>query len=619
MRFVHRWIVPMLGVACAGVIPVTGCTGGAATSSPVTQATLSFSLGSSSVVVPQDGAPATVALNVTGPSGSETLGVTNIPTGISVQFTQAGSASLSGTLTFTSTASVATGIYMPNLTVTVGSQTATQGFTLVSAVVTKVGNTPDSSLGVKGHLQQFMSTSFQISSSTSDFFGYGPTTGTLVDTLNALRPQHVIVQAGSYAAPMVSHANTPSDWNFDALDETVQPLLESGDQSPEIQIAVAPAWMCLPNGNFDIANHLQDFATYAANLVRYYNTGGFTWAGRSFEPISTRPITWWGIFNEPNLSGLTAGQYVTLYNTVVPAMLAVDPTLKFSAMEFSGNGLGTIGAGDPELYLPIFFSPANSGGVDVPVNSLSMHLFGGCGQLTTDATMFAAVPQFASDIQYFYQQLATRPDLASVPVWVTENNVDADIALPNGTSNCNPGKVFVADPRGTSAFFAAWRPYVFSQLGKAGNQAFYHWTFNGNTQYGEVDANGNPYLSYWVDRTLATLFPYPAGGPGPQILNLSATDTSSIDSLAVQNPNGTLTVMIVDLAVHSGTDDNGTGNPRTVVVDLSSWNNFAAASLVTIDANTDISTGPSGVGITPAPRIPVTLPGYGVAFLTLTP
>ena len=619
MRFFHRWLGSTLGIACAGLIPVTGCTGGAATSSPGTQTTLSFSLGSSSVVVPQDGTPATVALNVTGPSGAETLSVTNMPAGISVQFTQASSTSLSGTLSFTSTATVIAGNYAPNLTVTVGSQSASQGFTLVSAVVAKVARTPDTSLGVKGYLQQFMSTSFQVSSSTNDFFGYGPTTGAIEATLNALQPQHVRVQAISAAVPMVSDTNTPSDWDFDALDETVEPLLETGDQSPEIQIAVAPAWMCLPNGNFDITHHLHDFATYAANLVRYYNTGGFTWGGRSFEPISTRPITWWGIFNEPNLNGLTAGQYVTLYNTVVPAMLAVDPTLKFSAMEFSGYGLGTIGAGDPELYLPIFFAPANAGGADVPVNSLSAHLYGTCDQLTTDAAVFAAVPQFVSSIQYFYEELATRPDLAGVPVWVTENNVNADYPLPNGTSNCNSGRAFIADPRGTDAFFAAWRPYVFSQLGKAGNQALYHWTYNGDTQYGEVDDNGNPYLSYWVDRTLATIFPYPAGGPGAQILTLAATNNSSVESLAVQNPNGTLTVMIVDYAAQSSTDDNGGGAARSVVVDLSSWNNFAAASLVTIDANTNTATGPSGVGVTPATRMTITLPGYGVAFLTLTP
>jgi len=56
-----------------------------------------------------------------------------------------------------------------------------------------------------------------------------------------------------------------------------------------------------------------------------------------------------------------------------------------------------------------------------------------------------------------------------------------------------------------------------------------------------------------------------------------------------------------------------------VVVDTSSLGSFTAASLMTIDAATSASNGPSGIGITPASRINVTLPGYGVAFLRLTP
>jgi hypothetical protein len=56
-----------------------------------------------------------------------------------------------------------------------------------------------------------------------------------------------------------------------------------------------------------------------------------------------------------------------------------------------------------------------------------------------------------------------------------------------------------------------------------------------------------------------------------------------------------------------------------LVVDLSSFSPFSAASLLTIDANTNVSTGPSTVGVTPASRITITLPGYGAAFLSLTP
>ncbi len=45
-----------------------------------------------------------------------------------------------------------------------------------------------------------------------------------------------------------------------------------------------------------------------------------------------------------------------------------------------------------------------------------------------------------------------RTNLANVPIWVTENNVNADYDNGNGMSNCIPGQKFVLDPRGTSAF-----------------------------------------------------------------------------------------------------------------------------------------------------------------------
>ena len=186
-------------------------------------------------------------------------------------------------------------------------------------------------------------------------------------------------------------------------------------------------------------------------------------------------------------------------------------------------------------------------------------------------------------------------------------------------SECNPGQVFVDDTRGTSAFFTAWRPYVFSQLGKAGNQALYHWDYTADQQYSEVDSNNSPYLSYWVDKTLGSIYPSTAASPGPNILQLKATDTSTVETLATESSSGAVTVMVADRAVHSSNDNNGTGDPRTVVVDLSSLGSFSSASLLTIDAATSTSTGPAPASITPASRMNVTLPGYGVAFLTLTP
>jgi hypothetical protein len=617
MNFQLRSLGLVTVAGFAGIlIALTGCGSGGGTSTP--PVTLAVTLGSTTVVVPQDGTAITVPVTVTGAIGSATITVSGLPVGVTQQIA-AVNGGPSGTITFTGSTSAAAGSYSPVLNVSTSSQNAQQSFTLVSAVVAKVGNATDTTLGVNGVLKQFMSTSFQIAGWTTDYFGSGPTETALENTLTQLGPQHIRVQVIAGAIPMVSNTGTASDWSFTLLDTTLQPILQTADNSPELQVAVAPAWMCLSDGTtLDVANHASDFAAMMANIVRYYNTGGFDAGGTHFQSPGSHSIQWWGIFNEFNGNGLNGAQYTQLYNTVVPAMLAVDPTIKLSAFEFSDWGLGSGEGGDPMVYLPPFLAPVSAGGVNTQVDIMSTHFYGSCDQTNTDAQIFSTIPQFVANVKYFYQALQARPDLASVPVWVTENNVNADWSN-NGMSECNPGQVFVDDHRGTSAYFAAWRPYAFSQLGKAGNQALYHWDYEGDQQYGEVDPNGNPYLSYWVDKTLGSIYPSTAASPGPNILELSATDTSTVETLATKNGDESVVVMIADRAVASSTDNNGTGSPRTVVVDLSSLGNFSSATLLTIDAATSASSGPTPVSVTPAARMTVALPGYGVAWLTLTP
>lgn len=593
-----------------------GCVAGCSSSGSGTSLKLAVSLSASNVVVAQDGYPATLALNVTGPTGTSTVTTSNLPAGVTATFT-AVSGGPSGTLTFVGSTSAAAGTYTPSVTVAVDGQSVTSSFTLTSAVVVKPGASVDTTAGIAGKLNQFMATSFQVAEWSPDLFGTGSTTTTQEAQLTAIGAQHIRLQPLSGAIPMKSSSTLSSAWDFTVLDKIVQPVLASADNSPEFQIASAPAWMCLSDGTFDINNHLQDFADYAANLVRYYNKGGFVWGGVSFKSASSHTITWWGIFNEFNLNGLTAAQYVTLYNTVVPAMLVVDPTIKVVALELSDYGLGTGEAGDPKLYLPTFVAPAASGGVKAQVDAIGTHLYGGCDQTYTDAKLFAAVPDFVESIVYLRQQLATRTDLASVPVWVTENNINADYALSSGMSSCTPTKTFVIDPRGSSAFFAAWRPYVYSQLAKAGNQALYHWQYAADKQYGEVSTSGVPYLSYWADRALANAFSSPTANWS--IVTSPATDSTSIEALATVNSTGQLAVLVVNRAVASSADNNGAGLPRTVVMDLSNYSLFYAASQTQVDTNTNTTSGAAWAGVTPAARMTVTLPGYGMAITKLTP
>jgi hypothetical protein len=598
------------------LIALTGCGSGGGSGTP--PVALGVTLGSTTVVVPQDGTAITVPITITGATGLATVTVSGLPIGVTQQFA-AVNGGPSGTITFTGSTSAAAGSYSPVVDVSTSSQSAPQNFTLVSAVVAKVGNTTDTTLGVNGVLKQFMSTSFQIGSWTTDYFGSGAEETAKETMLTQLGPQHIRIQVVAGAIPMVSNTGTASDWSFTLLDTTLQPVMQTADNSPELQVAVAPAWMCKSDGTtLDVANHAGDFAAMMANIVRYYNKGGFDAGGTHFQSPGNYPIQWWGIFNEFNGNGLSGSDYVKLYNIVVPAMLAVDPTIKLSAFEFSDWGLGSGEGGDPMVYLPPFLAPANAGGVNTQVDIMSTHFYGSCNQNNTDTDLFNTIPQFVDNVTYFYHALQARPDLANVPVWVTENNVNADWSN-NGMSVCNPGQVFVDDTRGTSAYFAAWRPYVFSQLGKAGNHALYHWDYTADQQYSEVDPNNNPYLSYWVDKTLGSIYPSTAASPGPNILELNATDTSTVETLATENADGSVVVMVDDRAVASPSDNNGTGSPRTVVVDLSSMGNFSSASLLTIDAATSASSGPTPASMTPASRMTVTLPGYGVAWLVLKP
>ena len=580
-----------------------------------TGGSLSVTLSTPMVLAPQDGTPAPVSVTVTGATSSATLSATGLPANLIATYTQPG-ASGSGAVTFVASSNVPAGTYSVTISATAGSNRGSQPLTVLVAVSTVVSSSTDTTLGINGKLQQFMSTSFQPAEWDYDFFMNHPQTEPA--QLNFLAPQHIRIQGISEAVPWKANNSPqqPTDWDFTMLDAIVQPVLSVTDHSPEFQIAVTPSFFSLPSPLTSGNANLQLFVSYCQNLVRYYNTGGFTWAGTTFKSKSPNHITWWGIYNEYNINGLTPEDYVVLYNAVVPAMLAVDPTIKISAIELSDFDSGE---DDPRNNLPFFVATPANGGVNAQVNVASTHFYSTCNQKDDDTKIFSSIPSFVADVQYFRQEFASRPDLANVAVWVTENNVNADYAASNGDSTCNPGQKYVTDMRAVSQFFAAWRPYVFSQLGKAGNQALFHWDYDADEEFAEVDyTTGNKYLSYWVDYTLGQVFPV-SSSSAPSILNLSTTETSTVECLATLNPDNSYTVMVTDRAVQSASDNNGPGSPRTVIVDLSALGDVSSVSQITLDANTSIANGPQPLSLTPASKLSVTPNGYGTAFLLLKP
>lgn len=451
-----------------------------------------------------------------------------------------------------------------------------------------------------------MSTSFQPAEWDYTFF---QTSASARETLlGNLQPQHIRLQGISQGVPQGSAGTSSTNWDFSKLDGITQPVLGVGDHSPEFQIAKAPPFMYVNNDSNNSFSDLtfQQFANYAKNLVQYYDTGGFTDSGGTPHVSPAFPgqkITWWGIYNEPSINNnLTATEYTTMYNAVVPAMQSVDPSLKFVAIELCCSS---------ESWVQTFAAGVHSG---VPVDAVATHYYSSCNQADTDTQVFATVPTFASSIQTIYGYMAANPALANVPVWITENNVNADFDKGGGISACN-GTTFVTDKRGSSAFFAAWRPYVFSQVGQAGARALYHWDFDADAQFGEVDfATGNTQLSYWVDYWLAQMFPSSSGQQSVQVTN---TDTADIEVLPVVNTDGSAVIMISNHAVASPNDNNGAGLTAKVSLDVSALGSFTSATEVMIDAKTSAANGPTSASISAQSPIVVNFGGYGVAFIKL--
>jgi hypothetical protein len=77
--------------------------------------------------------------------------------------------------------------------------------------------------------------------------------------------------------------------------------------------------------------------------------------------------------------------------------------------------------------------------------------------------------------------------------------------------------------------------------------------------------------------------------------------------------------MVDDHAVASAADNNGSGAPRTVIVDVSGLGTFSSASVLSINAASSATSAPVPVSVTPAARMTVIVPGYGVAWLMLKP
>jgi hypothetical protein len=499
----------------------------------------------------------------------------------------------------------------------------------------------DSTLGVDGVFVEAMSTSLQPAPWQYEFFAMHPDAGQYLADLN---PQHVHVQALDEALPWQGQGMGAADWDAGMLDTMMTSILQV-DGDPLFQIMVPPAVGDFGSTPPDPAK-VALFATYCGYLVQYFNLGYFYYpdaTGTKIEnPNGPQPIRWWAILGDWDTTyALTGDQYATIYNAAVQTMLAANADsgvpLSFSSFEY-GN---LVNNSLYDQYLESFLQ-----NVMVQADVVSLHMFLTGDRTEPDQEALESVKTFTADLDDTFARLSQSASAADAQVWVTESNVNSK--APNGSG-------FVNDLRGTDAFFAAYRPYLFSQLGKHKNRVLYHWDFTaGNIEGGtnpdtdpqnaEVDfTTGNRLISYWVDYWLANLFPVatlPAGtslyilpletpgDAGVVPLDSLAQANDNVEVLAVQNSTTqSVVVMLVDIAPDGveqeggSTDFDGHGEPRSFVVDVSQLGISFASGRIRVISNPNVDNGPSApttpVDLSKESAIPVTLPGYGVAFLTL--
>jgi hypothetical protein len=218
-------------ILCAALV-ASSCGGGG--SSPINNPPPGFSiqLAASTLMVTQDGTAAAVDVALTrsaGNTNSVTLSIAALPTGATTQITSPGTGN-KGTIAFNGQGAAA-GTYQVTVNATDGATNASASLKLIVAIVSVVQNSINTSVGVNGRLQEFMSTSFQPAEWDYQFFINHPD----ITPLTTLGPQHIRIQGLSQAVPMKANSSPqqPTDWDFTMLDAVVQPILGAADHSPE--------------------------------------------------------------------------------------------------------------------------------------------------------------------------------------------------------------------------------------------------------------------------------------------------------------------------------------------------------------------------------------------------
>jgi hypothetical protein len=346
-------------------------------------------------------------------------------------------------------------------------------------------------------------------------------------------------------------------------------------------------------------------------------TDCLTWtdAGASAPDGSTHPPASNSTGYEAPFSPL---EYKKMWDVVVPAMKAVDPTIKVigpvvtNTYSISPNSIApnaiTTGPGDNSWqdnrdYVQVLMTSSNKPDI------VSFHQYGGFQGTETEQQMLDSIDLPGAGSVSMYQGLQKNilPYTGSTPLIQTETGVNANQL--SGTTAYKTAAI--------KGFGAAWFGHMAARLGTLtpNLQSIFQFQLLESPTLGAVAIDnslgatpGDPYLNYWLMATLNARIPQ-----GSKLLSVSGTP-SGMDVVAVAIPPSftTVEVMVVN---RQPAATCCSGLPQSTTVSLSGATS-TQTNLWMVDDSTSLANGPSPSNLGTSTSVTVNFAnGYGVAFV----
>jgi hypothetical protein len=368
-----------------------------------------------------------------------------------------------------------------------------------------------------------------------------------------------------YPKLAVAELEPPADgktsWDFSLIDPMTEDFLRAtSGHSVIVNFSTTPQWMWVtpkpvaypsdPDGvtwTYTQGTELRDpsgkeLGDYYGRLVSWYVNGGFTDEyGKRRESGHHFKIPYWEVLNEVDFEHkMTPETYVLCYDSIVSAIKAVAPQMKFV-------GLALAGPSDNPRMFEYFLNPANHK-PGIPLDMISYHFYATPSVDQTleveQFTFFEQADHFLTTVRYV-EEIRKRLSPSTRTTIDEIGSISAD-----DMGQDKPGHVTAPIPGSYWSLSGATYAYVFGRLAKLG-----------------IDAAGESQLiGYPTQFPSVSMVDWNTGSANPrlQVLALlkhnfsvgdklvsTSTDSPAVFALGFISENGKHKLLLVNKRDHS--------------------------------------------------------------------